>query len=159
MKESISFFVAGIPKPAGSKRGFALKKGGQYTGRVVITDDNKKSKDWKGDCKHAATQVYSGGLWNCPIQVRLEFLLPRPKHHFGTGKNKEVLKLTSPFYHTIKPDCDKLSRAVLDALTGIVWQDDSLIANKTVTKSYSLSPGVLVKISELPDMINEHPQS
>ena len=39
----ISFFVSGIPQPAGSKRGFYSRK----INRVIITDANPKSRDWK----------------------------------------------------------------------------------------------------------------
>lgn len=34
----IRFFCAGHPAPGGSKTGFAIKKGGVYTGRVAIID-------------------------------------------------------------------------------------------------------------------------
>jgi Holliday junction resolvase RusA-like endonuclease len=38
---------------------------------------------------------------------------------------------------TVKPDLTKLLRAVEDALTGVVWRDDSQIIHQVVNKEYA----------------------
>ena len=78
------------------------------------------------------------------------FWLPRPKGHFGTGKNAGKLKKSAPLYCSTKPDLDKLLRAVCDAL----WQSgvlssDALITKITSEKRYG-DPGVLINLQVLP---------
>jgi Holliday junction resolvase RusA-like endonuclease len=144
----IAFFVEGIPKPAGSKTAFAIKKGGVYTGRTVVMDACKKTKSWQATVKaeakkHAPETPVVGAVW-----VEFTFYMPRPKSHFGTGKNSKQLKLTTPFLPTGKPDVLKLSRAVEDAMTGIVYVDDAQIVGEHIQKFYAdnKSSGVSVII-------------
>jgi Holliday junction resolvase RusA-like endonuclease len=147
----ISFFVAGLPQPAGSKRAFALKKGGVYTGRVAISDDNPKARGWKDTvaaCAVEACKNYAT-LLDCPIRLTVEFRLARPQFHFGTGRNAGILRESSPKYPTTRPDCTKMLRAVEDALTAVVWRDDSLIVDQVVTKRYAEKPGAWVEIEAL----------
>jgi len=82
------------------------------------------------------------------IQIRLAFVMPRPKSHYGTGKNAATLKRFVPSYHTSKPDLDKLIRCVKDALTGVAWKDDSQVCEVVADKKYGETPGVNVEIEE-----------
>ena len=50
------------------------------------------------------------------IVLDLLFRFPRPRSHFGTGRNAGQLKPSAPFYVRTRPDLDKLARAVGDAL-------------------------------------------
>jgi len=146
----ISFFIAGIPKPAGSKRGFAIKKGGAFTGRVAIVDDCKGSRDWKTDVKIAAKEAYAGPLLQGALSVKFLFHLQRPKSHFGTGKNAATLRAGCPAWPIVIPDLLKLARAIEDALTGIVWQDDAQIVQEYLLKRYATAnPGVYVEVTSL----------
>ena len=92
MKEPITFAVSGKPQPAGSKRAFVIKKAGQYTGRAIVVDANVKSRDWKIDVQHAARDAFSGQPWECPIILRLDFLVTRPASNYRSGKNSLLLK-------------------------------------------------------------------
>jgi len=77
------------------------------------------------------------------VQVSIEFIMPRPKSHFGTGKNAEILKNSAPFFCTSKTtgDVDKLTRSTLDALSvtsgGTVLADDSLVVCLQALKRYA----------------------
>ena len=81
--------------------------------------------------------------------VLLGFVLPRPKSHFGTGRNAGVLKPSAPSHHTTYPDVDKLARAVFDALqsAGAVV-NDSAIVRVNASKDYGKVPGVHIVISD-----------
>jgi Holliday junction resolvase RusA-like endonuclease len=46
---------------------------------------------------------------------------------------------------------DKLTRAVLDALTFVVFADDSQVIEILATKDYG-APGVVVEIQRIPDL-------
>lgn len=140
----ITFFVAGIAKPAGSKRGFYIPK----IKRVVITDACKGSKDWKTDVKHTAQEHYEGPLLDCPLHLTLVFTVSRPKGHFRSGKNSALLRDGAPNWPTTKPDVLKLARAVEDALTGVIWDDDSQIVTEHLIKRYGARPGVEITIRE-----------
>jgi Holliday junction resolvase RusA-like endonuclease len=124
--------VNGIPSPAGSKSGFAIPG----TNRVVIVDAAKRSRGWKNDVADEAARAMAGDLWRGPLLVQIVFGFPRPKAHFGTGRNADQVKSSAPHYHVVRPDVDKLSRAVMDALRGVVYADDSQVVCKTVSKQY-----------------------
>lgn len=88
-----------------------------------------------------------------PLRVTLNFFLPRPRSHYGTGRNAEVLKATAPSYHCSTPDIDNLEKAVYDALSSKsgsgVWADDKQIVEAIITKSYAevMDPvGMLIKV-------------
>jgi Holliday junction resolvase RusA-like endonuclease len=147
----IEFFVQGSAKPAGSKRGFAIKQGGQYTGRVVVQDaSGEAGRIWRQDVKAAAREAYQGAPLDCPLAVVAIFYQARPKAHFGGGRNAHLLKASAPRYPVSKPDTTKLFRAVEDALTGILWKDDCLIVAQQVRKKYCdeahSQPGVLLRV-------------
>jgi Holliday junction resolvase RusA-like endonuclease len=69
--------------------------------------------------------------------VECTFFLERPKAHCGTGRNEGIVKDGAPAYPVVRPDADKLLRAVLDALTGRVWADDAQVVVATARKRYA----------------------
>lgn len=84
-----------------------------------------------------------------PLKVTLLFYFQRPKSHFGTGKNKDILKENAPNNHTSRPDIDNLVKFVLDALNTIYWRDDSVISSLVVNKLYSDIPRTEIEIELL----------
>lgn len=150
---TIEFFVPGIAKSAGSKRAFVITPKGGGRPRAIVTDDCKGSKDWKGDVKRFASDAFKGPLLECPLHLTLVFCMPRPQFHL----NKNGVKDSAPKFPAKKPDADKLSRAVMDSLTGVIWKDDAQVTTKLVKKRFADSdpngvwrqvPGVAIKINE-----------
>src|SRR5438132_6856342 len=122
----IRFTAYGKAQPAGSKRAFYNKK----AARVIVTDDNKKSRPWKAEVADAARTAMlaesvteNGALVDGPLSVELIFVMPRPKGHFGA----KGLPPSAPSDPIVRPDVLKLARGVEDACTGIVCRDDSQI--------------------------------
>lgn len=154
-KQSLTFFVAGVPAPGGSKRAFAIKKGGVYTGRTVVFDDaGKRNKDWRASVAHVAAMEMraqeSSGFPGGALIVTFEFKMPRIKAHFRQSKKTgPTLREDAPIYHTTKPDTTKLVRSTEDALTGIAWGDDAQIAVQTASKTYGDQPGCKITITQL----------
>lgn len=140
----ITFFVPGTPVPKGSAKAFINRR----TNRVQVMQDNReKQKPWASLIAYHAQQQFSGTLLTGPVCLSLEFTMPRLKGHYGSGKNTNRLKDTAPVWHVAKPDLDKLIRCVKDALTGVVWRDDSQVCELgRVTKIYGDAPGVWITI-------------
>jgi len=117
--------VYGTPEPGGSKR---------WVGRVV--DANPRAKGWQANVARAAAEQYTGGLLDGPLAVEMTFYRARPRGHFGTGRNAGSVKASAPVAPITRPDALKLARVVEDALTGVIWRDDSQIVEESLAKRY-----------------------
>jgi Holliday junction resolvase RusA-like endonuclease len=65
------------------------------------------------------------------VMVNMAFILPRPL---------KLLKKSSPaerIKHTVKPDIDNLQKAVMDALSGLLFVDDRQVYSVLAWKWYS----------------------
>lgn len=131
--EEITFFVPGRPAPQGSKR---------HVGRGVMVESSTEVGPWRERVALAAHNAMAGQpLRDDPATVMLKFVLPRPK---STPKLK-------PFA-VKRPDLDKLVRAVLDAITGVIIVDDSQVITLFATKELAdpdQQPGVHVEVTPM----------
>lgn len=143
MTRSLSFVVHGRPQQQGSKR---------HVGRGIMVEANKNLAPWRDSAIHAAHQAMRAHDWAAfpvtePVAVLARFIFPRPKSHYGTGRNAGVVKPSAPTVHTSPPDSDKLMRAVGDVLTqsGLIL-DDRLIWSWEASKEYAGAPktGLLI---------------
>jgi Holliday junction resolvase RusA-like endonuclease len=74
----------------------------------------------------------------------MDFYFLRPKSHYRTNGE---LKNSAPKFMTKTPDLFKCARAVEDAITGIVYLDDSQICEEHIFKHYSsYTSGVIVSV-------------
>jgi Holliday junction resolvase RusA-like endonuclease len=80
-------------------------------------------------------------LFGGPVCVRVSAFMPRPRAHFGTGKNAERPRRSAPRLPTGKPDVDNLLKLVGDALAGVAFGDDAAIVQAFVDKGYAGAPG------------------
>ena len=140
----LNFTVHGEARPAGSKRAFALRRrDGTLVTRpggapvINVTDDNPKSKDWKGTVAWAAREAVGSGfaLLHGPLVVTFSFYRTRPKGHLKPDGLLAKSGRDNP-YPTTKPDVLKLARGAEDALTGVLWRDDAQIVKETLEKNY-----------------------
>ncbi len=144
----IQFTVLGIPQPAGSKRAFPFHKKNGKLG-VAVSDSNPKARDWKHAVASAAVESASHlgpSVLEGPLFVVMQFVLPRPKGHFK--KNGELTGSAPPRPIT-RPDTQKLARGTTDALTGILWRDDSQIVVEHLTKHYGEPARVEITVTEI----------
>ena len=140
---AISFFVHGMPVPQGSKK--VIK------GRLIEMAD-ARLRNWRQDVASAAHNARIEAKlprFEGPVAVRLAFTLPRPKAHYGTGRNATKLKPSAPDYPAVSPDLDKLIRAVLDALTHVVFLDDRQVVVLDVGKWYATQTGLQAEVVSL----------
>jgi len=137
--QHVSFRVLGRPQPGGSKRALPIRRGGQLTGRVAVTDANPKAKSWMQEVRHAAAEAMGDRApLTGPLTLDVMFALARPKGHYGTGRNCHFIRPSAPSHPTVVPDATKLLRALEDALTGIAWRDDAQIVFQVVEKTYGV---------------------
>ena len=83
-----------------------------------------------------------------PLAINLVFGMPIPK---STPKSRKEAMFEGIIKHTKRPDVDNMAKAVLDALNGIAWEDDSQIVRLTVTKEYTKEPYVYLYMYEYTD--------
>lgn len=148
--QSLGFFAPGHPITEGNLSVF--------NGRIVHTD-GPRLRDWREVIGDVA-MLRSGGAQfpifpEGAVLVECEFWLPRGK----------TVKRSDP---SVKPDVDKLLRAVLDALTGIAYTDDAQVCESRAAKRYvgtmfangvtRMEPGVQVRVTGLyPDSHEDQP--
>ena len=89
---------------------------------------------------------YHGGIKyekGVPLRVSIFFGMPIPK---SFSKKKRQQAIAGELQHTVKPDVDNLTKAVLDALNEIAWHDDAQIIQIDALKGYAEEPHITLKI-------------
>ena len=117
-----------------------------------MVESSKRVKPWRRQVAAAYRDHDFGDMLDGPVSVTVDFYLPRPKSHYGTGRNAGLLKPSAPNWHLTRPDGDKLTRAVGDALTRLAWRDDSQIVAWHAYKHYASADhpvGAQITIQEL----------
>ena len=76
----------------------------------------------------AARAAYDGPPLDAPLRVDCTFVFPRTKQQIW--KSKPMPRLP----HTKKPDRDNCDKAVLDALSGLLWIDDCQVCQGSLEK-------------------------
>lgn len=143
----LAFTVFGVPQPKGSTQSFGYlakdpatgvpKTRTTRTGKVVpvirtaTKSDNPKNAEWQKTVADEAMVAAANARprfrrleAGTAISLELAFYLPKP----------EAAKKAAR--HTKRPDFDKLTRSVADALTGVLWDDDGQVDYAVVRKRY-----------------------
>jgi Holliday junction resolvase RusA-like endonuclease len=94
--------------------------------RVVTKQDSKRLLGWEYTIGQAARHQARIEKIEKPgaVIICADFQFPRPKSAKRRGA------------HTVKPDADKLARAVLDGLTDVAFDDDAQVIGLFVVKRY-----------------------
>ena len=146
---TIEFFVPGVPKPGGSKSGFPFKRKDGTLG-VRMADNSKYGPAWRQTVKTFAFAAQAGAPpLEGPLYLVMTFRMPRPKGHYGSGRNAGQLKASARAYPTTKPDLTKLLRSAEDACKGILWLDDAQVGRAEIRKLYADTPGVSVIVAKM----------
>lgn len=129
----IRFTVYGVAAGKGSATSFFSAKQGR-----TFTHSPKSTQSWERLVRVIAQEhVPAGGLVDGPVEMGLRFFLPKPK---SAPKRRRT-------WPDRKPDLDKLVRAVLDALTGVIYTDDARVVRfEELSKDYGDPPRVEIVI-------------
>lgn len=127
------------PIPQGSKRGFRVGN------RVVIVDNQGQELGLYREAIARAVREKIDTPVRGWVSLQVDFFFARPKSHYG---KKGVLP-SAPVQYIAKPDLDKLQRAVMDALTGVLYADDAQVSYINASKAYSPdgTPSVYIEAS------------
>lgn len=87
---------------------------------------------------------YRGKPFDGALRVQMTFFMPIPK---SLSEKKRKSLVGEP--HIKRPDVDNLQKLVLDSLNGIVYVDDSQIAEAFTKKVYSDTPKIEVHFIKL----------
>lgn len=128
-KDMAEFQILGPPQPQKRPRAFTRGK----HAKVYSPTSEQKVK-----VSQAAHMLKGDGYYfDDAVSVRIYYYFHRPKSHYGTGKNSNVIKDSAPHHHIKRPDLDNLNKAVLDGITdGGLWSDDSIVCHLSVVKQY-----------------------
>lgn len=105
--------------------------------RPIITTDNTKLKPWRQEIAKVAMDL--GRLKyekETPVSVSLDFYFAKP----GSVPKRRLFPI-------VKPDIDKIARAFMDSITGILIADDSQVIALFACKHYGDPERVEVKIT------------
>jgi Holliday junction resolvase RusA-like endonuclease len=144
----LTFAVRGIPVAQGSPRAFVAG------GRAIVATEASRGFGGRSAplaaWRHAIATEARAAMGDRPLitsaVVSLTFTWSRPLAHFGTRRGELYLRPNAPDWKTTKPDIDKVARAALDALTGVVFGDDAQVVALQVAKRWGSAPGVTVRI-------------
>jgi len=122
-----AFFVKGRPVPQGSLK--------FIQGRPI----HVRAVDlavWRADIARNA-ELSGFSPISGAVKVTADFIFKRPK------------STPNRIYPHVKPDLDKLVRAVLDGLTAVAYEDDSQVILIQTTKTYGEHEGVWINIEQI----------
>ena len=145
MAERISFTVLGKPQPQGSMKGFVIQGKDGKKPRAILTSDNSKMKPYRQQVGWSALDAraragYAGLFADKHVAVGVEF-----KFYFE--KPPSISKKRTNY--VVKPDVDKLCRSTFDALTGILFSDDSQVIQLIASKHYGLPERAEITVTNL----------
>ena len=89
----------------------------------------------------AAAREAGAGVHGEPVELVLDFVFSRPKSHL----RKNGLAPDAPRWP--RKDIDNCQKAVMDALNGIAWEDDSQVVRVVASKSYGTEARTTVRIA------------
>lgn len=133
MSYSVTFNVYGTPKPKGSKRGFPLKNG-----RFAMVETCKELPTYMHEVTSEALRHRPEVPLNGPVRINRTYVFLRNKAH---KKDK---------WHTVKPDVDKLDRALFDSLKNAgIMQDDARVCAGSHEKLWGETAQTIISVEEI----------
>ncbi len=144
ISEMVNLTIPLEPVPKGRPRFSVMSR---YNSCHVTTHTPPKTKRFEQDVALFYIQSNSPKFeQGTPISVTIEFGMAIPK---STTKKKRSEMLQGLIHHTVKPDLDNLTKAVLDALNDLAWHDDAQIVELNVLKVYTESPYIQISIKKI----------
>ena len=138
---TITITIPGTPVGKGRPR---VTRHGTYT-----PEKTREYQQKVRDCYHAqCTGGFAGGV---PILARITAYFPIP----ASCPKKKKAALEGAF-HLKRPDTDNIAKAVLDALNGLAYPDDSAVQLRGVYKIYpNAAPRLELTLTDATEVLHD----
>ena len=138
----VRFQVFGEPRPKGSKRALPVRRRDGSQTVALVEEGGAALQSWRTRLAAAVAEHRpEGAPWPWPVVVEMTFYLRPPKRPRASWPVARG-----------RGDVDKLARAVLDELTGVVIVDDGQVVHLNAAKAYGDAPGVEVGVWALGEL-------
>jgi Holliday junction resolvase RusA-like endonuclease len=127
--------------------GPAVAKGRPRMTRRGVTYTPAATRKYEAHGRRAA-QLAMDGRPPISVPVKLTAVVDPPIPISWSGKRRAAA-ITGDTRPARRPDLDNFLKAALDAISGIVVADDSLIVEPVATKRYSIAPKMLLTVTPL----------
>lgn len=131
-----SFTIPGNPK------GKARPRVNTNTRRAYTPE---KTKQYEKTVQYSYLSAHPAGqrfhIGPCSVEIMACFAVPT-----SWSRKKQEMALMGLLEPEVKPDCDNIAKAVLDALNGLAYKDDSQVTKLAVKKCYEKEGCVRVRI-------------
>lgn len=140
----VQLYMQGTPKAIQSVR-FANR------GSFMVKYQPKANTDWKGYLKLSAINQLSEDFKPLEGCLKFEVLYAYDALSSFTKKKRQWLADGNVIMKPSRPDLqDNLSKGVCDAMTGILWKDDSQIVWTEGFKMFcDKGPGILIRVTKV----------
>lgn len=108
--------------------------------------DPPKVKNFKNLLRSLAVDQYARPPLLGPLSVSLTFYRPVQKSISKTERERRLSNRSKP---VVKPDTDNYIKATLDALNGVLWNDDAQIVKIVGEKRYSENGKIVITVTQL----------
>lgn len=143
--EPIRFEVPGVPISQPRQRHRVIQRSGKAFA-MNYTPAKSPVSDYKARLVLFARQAYAGEPIDGPVMLTVSARFPVPVSRRDLQRRIDRGEIP---YHISKPEGDNVVKAVQDALNGILWVDDRMIASVTIIKTYAEVPGTVIEVRRL----------
>lgn len=128
-------------EPVGKGRPRMTKTGNTYTPVKTATYENLVKLEFQRQCP--GHKPYEKDV---PLEVIIEARFAPAN---SVSKRKRMAMIEGIVHPTKVPDADNIAKAILDALHGVCYLNDSSVVRLSVVKVYACIPCVVVEVREL----------
>ena len=128
-------------EPIAQLRPRASSRGGH-----VRLYDPPKVKQYKAVLHNLVTEQYKNPPLTGALSVSMLFYRPVQKSLSNIERQR---RLSNEHKAVVKPDVDNYIKSTLDALNGVLWDDDSQIVKLTAEKRYAEKGKIIITVTQL----------
>ena len=141
----IAFTVHG--KPVGQGRPRTTVR----NGRAIIYKPETSKRYEAEIAKEAKNAMGETKPFTGPVSLELSVYKAPPS---GATKKQREDMLKGEIFPTTKPDLDNVIKAVADALTGVVWEDDKQVVMIDAAQYFAEEPLVKIEVADIVEKLN-----
>lgn len=135
---SIVFTIEGNPKALATKSSKKVWLRDPCKDAKRLFRESVRNTVFKGNGESTTGVVFDTSI---PLIVDIGFFLQVPQYMFvNNDRHQGRIKPERISSWPTKPDLDNLDKFVLDALQGLIFENDSQVVSQTICKSYDWNP-------------------